>query len=167
MKRSDILAINKALGTNFAADSKIVNEQMLMGMDADYVGGVANLAPNGGIPAMLTTWLDPAFIDVMVAPMRMAEILPEVQKGNRTTSSVLVPVRELNGETSTYDDFNDYGVSGSNMNWVSRQPYAYQTHVKIGEIATEIAAEARYDLVSSEIEGSILTLNKFQYLMKL
>ena len=162
MKRSDILAINKALGTNFAVDSKIVNEQMLMGMDADYVGGVANLAPNGGIPAMLTTWLDPAFIDVMVAPMRMAEILPEVQKGNRTTSSVLVPVRELNGETSTYGDFNDNGVSGSNMNWVSRQPYAYQTHVKIGEVATEIAAEARYDLVSSEIEGSILTLNKFQ-----
>lgn len=157
MNRSDIALLNRKLGTNFALDSKIA-------MDADYVGGTAITAPNGDVPAFLTTWIDPAFIDVLVAPMRMAEIFPEVQKGDRVTSSVQFAVRELNGETSTYGDFNDNGVSGSNVNWVARQPYEYQTHVKIGSKAQEVAAAARYDLVSSEIEASMLALNKFQNL---
>lgn len=153
MNRNDILAINKKLGTNFKPDS--------IAMDA-YQGGTAQLAANGGIPAMLTTWLDPSHIDVLVAPMRMAEIISEVQKGDRTTSSVGIRIRELNGETSTYSDFNDNGVSSSNNNWVYRQPYAYQTHIKIGEIETEIATAARIDEVGDAIESSILALNKFQ-----
>lgn len=156
MNRNDILALNKAIGTNFRADSTAI------AMDADYVGGIANLVANGGVPALLTTWLDPSHVDVLVAPMRMAEIFSEVKKGDRTTSSVGIRIRELNGETSTYGDFNDNGVSGSNNNWVYRQPYAYQTHVKVGEIETEIAAAANISIVSDEIESSILTLNKFQ-----
>lgn len=157
MNRSDIAQLNRKLGTNFALDSKFA-------MDADYVGGEAITAANGSVPAFLTTWLDPAFIDVLVAPMRMAEIFTEVQKGDRVTSSVQFAVRELNGETSSYGDFNDNGVSGSNVNWVARQPYEYQTHVKIGSKAQEVAAAARYDLVSSETEASMLALNKFQNL---
>lgn len=163
MNRNDIAKINETLGTKFPLDAKIVGRDTLA-MDADYSYGTAQTAANGGIPAFLTTWVDPSFVKVVVAPMRMAEIFTEVKKGDRTTSSVSIPVRELNGFTSTYGDFNDNGVSGSNMNWVSRQPYAYQTHVKIGEIETEIAAQARYDLVSAEIESNILTLNKFQNL---
>ena len=157
MNRSDIAQLNRKLGTNFALDSKFA-------MDADYVGGEAITAANGSVPAFLTTWLDPAFIDVLVAPMRMAEIFTEVQKGDRVTSSVQFAVRELNGETSSYGDFNDNGVSGSNVNWIARQPYEYQTHVKIGSKAQEVAAAARYDLVSSETEASMLALNKFQNL---
>lgn len=162
MTRNDIALLNKTLGTNFPLDATIGGAEMAM--DADYVGGTAVTAPNAGIPNFLTTWVDPSIIDVLVAPMRMAEIFTETKKGDRTTSSVAIPVRELNGETSAYGDFNDNGVSGSNVNWVHRQPFAYQTHVKIGEIAQEMAAAARYDLVSSEIEGAILTLNKFQNL---
>ena len=157
MNRSDILQLNRKLGTNFALDSKFA-------MDADYVGGTAITAPNGDVPAFLTTWLDPAFIDVLVSPMRMAEIFTETQKGDRVTAQVAFAQRELNGETSTYGDFNDNGVSGSNVNWLYRQPYEYQTHVKIGDKAQEVAAAARYDLVSSEIEASMLSLNKFQNL---
>lgn len=156
MKRTDIAAINKALGTNFNPASRII------GMDADYVGGTAQTIANGGVLAMLTTFLDPRYIDTLVAPMRMAEIYKEVKKGDRTDNSVAIPQRELNGETSTYGDFNDNGVSGSNINWVFRQPYEYQTHVKIGEKEMEIGARANYDVVGSAIEGSILTLNKAQ-----
>ena len=66
MNRNDILAINKKLGTNFKPET--------IAMDA-YQGGTAQLVTNGGIPALLTTWLDPSHIDVLVAPMRMAEII--------------------------------------------------------------------------------------------
>lgn len=163
MNRNDIALLNQKLGTNFPLNAQVLNDRNLpYAMDADYVGGTPQTMANGGVPAFLTTWVDPSFIDIVVAPLRMAEIFTEVKKGDRTTSSVQIPVRELSGFTSTYGDFNDNGTSGSNVNWIPRQPYIYQTHVKIGELATEMAAAARYDLVAAEIEGSILALNEFQ-----
>lgn len=163
MNRNDIALINKKLGTAFPLNATVVDESNInIAMDADYVAGTPQTAANAGIPAFLTTWLDPAFIDALVAPMRMAEIFSEVQKGGITDLLVQFPVRELSGSVSTYGDFNDNGIAGSNMNWVVRQPYHYQTHVKIGSLATEMAAAARYDLVSSEIESNLFILNKFQ-----
>lgn len=166
MNRSDIQLINKKLGTNFPLNGNILGElertKVAMALDADYVAGANITAANGGVPALLTNWVDPALIEVLVAPMKMAQVFGEVLKGSRTTSSVMIPVVEANGETSTYGDFNENGMSGANVNYVSRQPYAYQTNIQIGEIEQEIAAEARVDWVQQHQQAAILTLNKFQ-----
>lgn len=166
LTNGDISVLNRQFGMNFPANAKVLTDadkfRVGMAMDADYVGGVAQTAANGGVPALLTTWVDPSYIEVVLAPLKMGEIFGEVQKGSRTTSSVIFPLVEANGETSTYGDFNDNGMSGANVNYVSRQPYAYQTNIKIGEIEQEIAAEARVDWVQQHQIAAARTLNQMQ-----
>ncbi len=155
MKPQDIAAINAKLGTNFPLDATIA-------MDSNYAGGAAQTMPNGGIPAMLTNWLSPKWIETLVAPMRTAEAFQERQFGDRTTTNIMIPTFELYGETSSYGDFNDNGMSNNNENYEYRQPYEYQTNIKIGEIAQERAAAARFSLVERQIQATTLTLNKTQ-----
>lgn len=152
---ADIQAINLALGTNFPLDAQTI------AMDS-YVAGVAQTAPNGGIPAMLTTFLSPKWIEFLTAPMNAAKAFDEKQFGDRVTTNIAIPTFELYGETSSYGDFNDNGMSNDNENYEYRQPYAYQTNIKIGEIAEERAAAARFSLVERQIQATTLTLNKTQ-----
>lgn len=152
---ADIAAINRALGTNFNVNAQI------LAMDA-YESGVALTAANAGIPAMLTTFLDPKWIEFVTSPIRIAEAYGEKQFGDRVTTNIAIPTYELYGETSSYGDFNDNGMSNNNENWEYRQPYAYQTNIKIGEIAEERAAAAKFSLVERQIQSTSLTLNKTQ-----
>ena len=149
-----ISAFNEKYGTNFNTASTIA-------MDA-YEGGVALTTPNGGIPAMLTTFLSPKWIEFVTAPIRVAEAFDEQQFGDRTMTNVSFPTYELYGETSSYGDFNDNGMSNNNENYEFRQPYAYQTNIKIGEIAQEQAAAARFNLVERQVQSTSLALNKTQ-----
>lgn len=155
MKPQDIALINAKLGTNFNVNSTII------AMDA-YEGGVAQTVANAGIPAMLTTFLSPKWIEFVTTPMRTAEAFTEKQFGDRTMTNISIPTYELYGETSSYGDFNDNGMSNTNENYEFRQPYEYQTNIKIGEIAQERAAAARFSLVERQIQSTTLTLNKTQ-----
>lgn len=155
MKPQDIALINAKLGTKFPLDATIA-------MDSNYVGGMPQTMANAGIPAMLTTWLSPKWIETLTAPMRVAEAFQERQFGDRTTTNIMIPTFELYGETSSYGDFNDNGMSNTNENYEYRQPYEYQTNIKIGEIAQERAAAARFSLVERQIQATTLTLNKTQ-----
>ncbi|MEM8437574.1 hypothetical protein Q4S09_16330 [Morganella morganii] len=51
-----------------------------MAMDSELV-----TAPNAGILSLFTTYVDPKLIEVLVTPMRMAEIFGETKKGDWTT----------------------------------------------------------------------------------
>lgn len=160
LKASDInpafiAAFNKKYGTNFNVNSQVI------AMDS-YVGGTALTAPNAGIPAMLTTFMDPKWIEFVTAPIRIAEAYKEKQFGDRVTTNISIPTYELYGEASSYGDFNDNGMSNSNENWEYRQPYAYQTNIKIGEIAEERAAAARFSEVERQVQATSLVLNKTQ-----
>lgn len=150
-----IAAFNQKYGTNLN-----VNAQVLA-MDS-YVGGAALTAPNAGIPAMLSNFLLPKWIEFFVAPIRIAEAYEEKQFGDRVTTNIAIPTFELYGEASSYGDFNSNGMSNSNENYEYRQPYAYQTNIKIGEIAEERAAAAKFSLVEREIQATSLILNKTQ-----
>ncbi|WP_432784687.1 hypothetical protein AAEX37_01962 [Oligella sp. MSHR50489EDL] len=119
-------------------------------------------AANGAVPALFTTYVDPKVIEVLVEPMKMAQAFTEVKKGDWTTSSVLFPVVESVGETSTYGDFNENGLSDVNANWPVRQPYHYQNIIRVGEREMALAGAAGLDLASRKQIASALTLNKFQ-----
>lgn len=155
MKPQDIALINAKLGTNFDVNATII------AMDA-YAGGVPQTVANAGIPAMLTTFLSPKWIEFVTTPQRTAEAFSERQFGDRATTNIAIPTFELYGETSSYGDFNDNGMSNTNENYEFRQPYSYQTNIKIGEIAQERAAAARFSLVERQIQATTLTLNKTQ-----
>ena len=121
-------------------------------------------SPNAGIPVMLSTMIDPKVIEVMVAPMKAAVILGEEKKGDWITDTIMFPMIEYIGETSSYGDYNENGSSGANSNFPQRQSYHYQTMTQYGERELERAGLAKLDWASKLNIASILVLNKYQNL---
>lgn len=119
-------------------------------------------APNAGILAMFTTYVDPRVIEVLVEPMKAAQIFGETKKGTWTDDFLQFPIAEATGETSSYDDFSENGMSGTNVNWETRDTYYYQTIIELGEREVERAGAAKLDWVARKQISAALTLNKFQ-----
>ena len=118
---------------------------------------------NAGIPAFLSTYIDPKLIEVLVAPMKAAIIAgDEVKKGDWTTETAMFPSVESTGETSSYGDYSNNGVAGANVDFPQRQAYHYQVVTQWGERELERAALARLDWANRLNIASVLTLNKFQ-----
>ncbi|RCJ52297.1 DUF2184 domain-containing protein, partial [Klebsiella pneumoniae] len=83
-------------------------ESFALAMDAQPQMVTAN---NAGIPAYFTNYVDPELIRVLVTPMKAAEIIGEVKKGDWTTLTSQFPIVESTGETSAYGDFNNNGMT--------------------------------------------------------
>lgn len=120
---------------------------------------------NSGIPAFLSTYIDPKLIDVLVSPMKAAEIVgSEVKKGDWTTKTSMFPIVESTGEVSSYGDYNNNGMANANFNYVNRQSYHYQVITQWGEMELENAGLGRIDFANRLNIASVLILNKFQNL---
>ena len=118
---------------------------------------------NAGIPAFLSTYVDPKLIEILVSPMKAAEVVGgEVKKGDWTTETAMFPVVESTGETSSYGDYSENGSAGVNSNFPQRQSYHYQVMTQWGERELERAGLARIDWANRMNIASVLTLNKFQ-----
>jgi len=118
---------------------------------------------NSGIPAFLSTYVDPKLIEVLVSPMKAAEVVGgEVKKGDWTTKTAMFPLVESTGETSSYGDYSENGVAGANSNFPQRQSYHYQVMTQWGELELATAGLARIDWANRLNIASVLTLNKFQ-----
>ena len=136
-------------------------------LDSMAKAGIANdadlvTAPNAGILAMFTTYVDPRVIEVAVEPMKAAQIFGETKKGSWTDDSLQFPLGESAGEVSSYGDFSENGMASANVNWEARQPYHYQTIVEVGEREVERAGAAKLDWVTRKQISAALVLNKFQ-----
>src|SRR5512139_3809289 len=83
-----------------------------MALDAQPV---LSTSANSGIPAMLTTTIDPSTIKVLFTPNKAAEIIGEVRKGTWLEETTLFHVVEHTGEDSSYGDFNENGRTGVNQ----------------------------------------------------
>ncbi|HEC2598596.1 TPA: DUF2184 domain-containing protein [Raoultella ornithinolytica] len=134
-------------------------ENFALAMDAQPQMVTAN---NAGIPAYFTNYVDPELIRVLVTPMKAAEIIGEVKKGDWTTLTSQFPIVESTGETSAYGDFNNNGMTSANVNWVPRQSYHYQTHTRWGERELDMYGAGRIGYAAELNVASALTLNKFQ-----
>lgn len=122
---------------------------------------------NAGIPAFLSTYVDPKLIEVLVSPMKAAEIAGggvngEVKKGDWTTKTAMFPMVESTGEVSSYGDYSTNGTANANVDFPQRQSYHYQVVTQWGELELETAGLAKIDLANRKNIASVLTLNKFQ-----
>lgn len=118
---------------------------------------------NSGIPAFLSTFVDPKLIEVLVAPMKAAEIVgDEVKKGDWVTETAMFTMIESTGEVSTYGDYSENGSTGVNSNFPQRQSYHYQTMSQWGEKELERAGLAKIDYANRINIAGVLTLNKYQ-----
>ena len=118
---------------------------------------------NSGIPAFLSTYIDPKAIEVLVAPMKATEIVgEETKKGDWTLETAMFPLVESTGMVSSYGDYSETGIAGANVNWVQRQSYTYQVITQWGERELDKMGLARIDWANRQRIASVLTLNKFQ-----
>lgn len=119
---------------------------------------------NAGIPAFLTTTIDPQVIKVLFAPNKAAQIFGEVKKGTWVDETAMFPVVEHTGEVSSYGDFSNNGRSGANMNFPQRQAYHYQTVVEVGDREIERVGLTRVNYVAELDTAAATVLNKFSNL---
>lgn len=166
---------------NFALDRRVLERRAGIYLGEDCRGFIEDMAnvgrdfefamdaqptlvttANNGIPAYLANWFDPKLIEVLLTPMRAAEILGEVQKGDWTTASTQFAVIESTGDTSSYNDWSEQGNSDANAEFPWRQSYHYQTMTRWGEKEMAIMGLARIDWAQRKNISSILNLNKFQ-----
>lgn len=132
----------------------------LMAMDAAFPM-VTNA--NSGIPAMLSTYIDPKLIDVLIAPMKAAEAAGgEGKLGDWTMRTAMFPMVESTGEVTSYGDYNNSGSTGVNVQFPQRQSYHYQTITQWGERELAETGLAKIDLASQKNIASVLSINKYQ-----
>lgn len=134
---------------------------------SDYAMDAADLTPtlatnpNAGIPNYLTTYVDPKVIDVLVAPMKAAQLIGETKKGDWTTLVAAFITAEPTTKVATYGDYSSDGDSGANINYPQRQSYFFQTWTRWGERELEMAGAGRVDLASELNYASALGISKF------
>lgn len=161
----DLVLAQKLWGINFmgqpSADFLKTDEQgNILAMDAQPSPVTIS---NAGIPSFLSTFHDPKIIEVLVAPMKAAQIVgEETQKGDWTTKTAMFSVVESTGETSSYDDYGNSGQADANANFPQRQSYHYQVITQWGELELETMGLAKIDWASRKNLASVLILNKFQ-----
>lgn len=119
---------------------------------------------NSGIPAFLTTMVDPQVFEVLFAPNKGAQILGEVRKGTWLDETAMFPTVEHTGEVSSYGDFAESGRAGVNTVWPQRQSYLFQTIEEYGERELERAGLGRINYVAEVDKAAATVLNKFSNL---
>lgn len=119
-------------------------------------------AANAGILSLFTTYVDPTLIEVLVAPVKAAELYDERKYGDWVTDTAAFPVVERTGHTTAYGDFNEGGVAGYNVNWPQRQSFHFQLFTRWGERELERAAKARIDWANGVNAGAALAMKKYE-----
>jgi hypothetical protein len=118
---------------------------------------------SSGIPAFLSTFIDPKVIEVLVAPNKATKIVgEETKKGDWTLETAMFPIVESTGMVSSYGDYSMDGIAGANVNWVQRQSYTYQVITQWGERELDKMGLARIDWANRQRIASVSVLDKFQ-----
>ena len=122
-----------------------------MGLDAQPT---LSTAPNAGIPALFTTYIDPKRIKTLFTPLKAAEFYGETRLGKWTDDTLQFPRVETTGYVSSYGDFSQNGVSGYNANWISRQTWSGQTNIRWGSKEAERYGEGMIDWAAGVAESA-------------
>jgi hypothetical protein len=130
-------------------------------MDAASLTPTLVGTPNAGIPTFLTTYVDPKVIEVLVAPMKAADLVGESKKGDWTTLTATFIQAEPLTKVATYGDYSADGDSSANVNYPQRQAYFFQTWTRWGERELEMAGAGRVDWSAQLNYSSALGLAKF------
>lgn len=117
--------------------------------------------PTSGIPAILTTSIDPEVTRILFTPNKAADIIGEKRAGTWLDQTRLFPVVEHTGEVTSYGDFETSGRTGVNADWPNRQAYLFQVIKEYGELELERAGLAKINWVSELDQAAATILSKF------
>ncbi len=106
--------------------------------------------PTAGVPAILSTFVDPGVIEVLTAPTNAREIFGEVKKGDWSETGALFKAIEMAGRTTPYTDFGNGATSDVNVSYPYRENYVYQTHIRYGDREVAVSGRALINLASEK-----------------
>ncbi len=131
-----------------------------LAMDADPQ---PSLAPNGGIPAIVSTFIDPTIVETLFTPNRAAAILGrEEKRGAWAQDSFMIQRIEETGDTVAYDDYSEQGGVQVTPSWENRDVYRYQTMVTYGELEQERYGLAMLPYAAKKQRAAINVLDQDQ-----
>lgn len=160
MQSNPILARAERFGgVIFPDDMTLLTEDLKLAMDAQPALATTL---NAGIPAILTTFIDPDILEIMVAPMMAAVILGEAKKGDWTSQTAMFPIVERTGFVSSYDDYGQDGMAGSNTQFPQRQHYRFQTNLNYGDLEVEKMGLTKINWIAQLQKAAALALRKFE-----
>jgi len=116
---------------------------------------------SAGIPAFLTTIVDPSVFKVLTTPNKAAEIFGEAKKGSWIDETAMFPMVERTGEVSSYGDYNNNGHAGANVTFPQRQAYLFQTVVEYGEREIERMGLSKVSWAATLQEAAVTVLDKY------
>lgn len=128
-------------------------------MDADVQ---PSLPANGGIPAIVSTFIDPEIVRTIFAKQKAADILGEKKKGSWAQDTLMIQRIEQSGDVVAYDDYSEQGGNQVTSQWENRQVYRYQTMVNYGELEQERYGLAMLPYVAEKQRAAAWTLNQAQ-----
>jgi hypothetical protein len=128
-------------------------------MDADPQSG---MLPNGGIPAIVSTFIDPTIVRTIFAKQKAVDILGEQKKGSWAQDTMMIQRIEQTGDVVGYDDYSEQGANQVTSHWENRQVYRYQTMVTYGELEQERYGLAMLPYVAEKQRAAAWTLNQAQ-----
>ena len=165
MRNAELNYLERTFGIHLPLAQDYMSPEMILAADAAPTFGAQSpllSVSNAGIPAFLSTYVDPRFTEVLVSPMAATRIAGEVKKGDWTTDVAYFPLIEHTGEVSGYGDYSDNGLAGANVNWEPRQSFHYQCFTQWGEKELAKMGLAKVDWASRLNVSSALIMNKFQ-----
>ncbi|ELX9578581.1 hypothetical protein SLJ66_001950 [Escherichia coli] len=128
-------------------------------MDADVQ---PSLPANGGIPAIVSTFIDPEIVRTIFAKQKATDILGEQKKGSWAQDTMMIQRVEPSGDVVAYDDYSEQGANQVTNSWENRQVYRYQTMVTYGELEQERYGLAMLPYVAEKQRAAAWTLNQAQ-----
>ena len=135
-----------------------------LAMDATSNQPSLSTDPNAGIPALLTTSIDPEVVRILFSPNKAAIIFGERRAGTWLDQTRIFPVAEHAGEVSSYGDYAGNGEVQVNTDFPNRQAYLFQTIKEYGELELERMGLAKLNWVSEKDQAAALVMNKFMNL---
>lgn len=123
------------------------------------------LPPSGGIPAIVSTFIDPTVVRTLFTPNRAVNLFGEgreQKKGSWAQDSFMIQRVEHTGDTVAYDDYSEQGSVQVNNQWEIRQVYRYQTMVQYGELEQERYGLAMLAYAAEKQRAAIEILNQDQ-----
>lgn len=129
-----------------------------MAMDAQVT---LTTDPNAGIPALLTTSIDPEVTRILFTPNKAAEIFGERRAGTWLDQTRIFPVVEHTGEVSSYGDYSGNGEVGVNADFPNRQAYLFQGIKEYGELELARMGLAKLNWVSEKDQAAAMVMGKF------
>ena len=140
------MAISKEELRTAMRDAGIVFDNMKEFIASD----AAITAPNVGVPAVLTTYVDPSIVRILTAPRNARKIFGERKTGDWTTSSAMFKAIENVGTIAPYADFSNAATSDVNVVYPERDNFVYQTTIRYGEREMAMLGKAAIELASEK-----------------